>query len=161
MTNEKAIEQLKIARCAFSTPEMRGAFNRAIEALQAEPCVKCRRQIAEHICDLGEKDQSYNAGYSDGYHRAMLDYGLEDDIKPEEIEKAIKALQGLIDQRNDDDSLDVYTDDEGNRFYYLDDRDFKAIREAITVLLDKGRQEPPLVPEHKWDRVKDAAEKLI
>lgn len=38
MTNEKAIEQLKIARCAFGTPEMRGAFEKAIEALNQEPC---------------------------------------------------------------------------------------------------------------------------
>jgi len=120
MTDEKVIEQLKIARCAFSTPEMREAFQRAIEAFQTEPT-------------------ETKAEYKD----------------------AARKLHYLIEQKNDDDyNPDIYTDDDGNRFYFLDDSDFKAFRTAIHVLLEAAKQEPPIVSQYKWDCVKDAMKKL-
>lgn len=120
MTNKQAAEQLKIARCAFGTPEMREAFQRAIEVLQAEPT-------------------DTKAEYKD----------------------AARKLHYLIEQRSDDDfNPDIYTDDDGNRFYYLDEHDFKAFRTAIHVLLEAAKQDPPIVSQYKWDCVKDAMKKL-
>lgn len=137
-----------------------------IKVTPAEPCVNCRRTIAKHISDFGgEKDQSYNAGYSDGYRRAMLDYGLEDDVEPN-IDEAVKCLQVLIDQYNMGSEKakqdeDIYINEHGNRFYYLSSKDLKAIRVAITILLDVGKAPAELTEKIGKLPITDTAVRLV